>query len=160
MTGIKIDFLKDSDWDQFVSLFLKQLFFDFPNFPQEGKKFFLEKKYKNLKSAADFLKNKQVFLAKTNETILGFLMAHQVPGGVSVCDWLWVDKSHRQQGIGRLLVVFWEEYNLKDKKIHKLNVSTTNQDNIFFYKKLGFKLEGTREKDQWGVNRYLLGKLI
>ena len=160
MTGIKIDFLKDLDWDQFVSLFSKQLLFDFPTFPQEGKKFFLEKKYKNLKSAADFLKNKQVLLAKTNEIILGFLMAHQVPGGVSVCDWLWVDKNHRQQGVGRLLVVFWEEYNFKDKKIHKLNVSTTNQDNLFFYKKLGFKLEGTREKDQWRVDRYLLGKLI
>jgi len=160
MIKIKIGFLKKPDWNGFASLFSKQLLFDFPTFSQEGKRFFLEKKYNNLKSAESFLKNKQVFLAKSKENLLGFLVSHQVPGGVAICDWLWVDKNHRQQGIGHLLVRSWEESNLKEKKIHKLSISTTNQDNLSFYQRLGFKLEGLREKDQWGVDRYLLGKLI
>ncbi len=103
---------------------------------------------------------KKAILAKDKEKIVGFLISHQVPGGVNVCDWLWVDESFREQGVGRSLVKFWEENSLKEKKTHRLNVSTSNKDNLAFYQKLGFKLEGVRKKDQWKADRYLLGKLI
>jgi ribosomal protein S18 acetylase RimI-like enzyme len=160
MNKIRINFLKRSDWKNFSKLFKNQLLNDFPAFPSVGKKFFLEEKYKSLKLPEAFLKTKQVILAKKERNLVGFLISHQVPGGVEICDWLWIDKNYRQQGIARRLLRFWETNILRKKKIHKLNISTFNKRNLPFYQKIGFKLEGLRKKDQWGADRYLLGKLI
>lgn len=157
---VQISMLKVSKWEEFYGLFRRMLLNDFPAFPQEAKKYYLEGQFSSKRFKRAFLKKWQrVYLAKKNNKIIGFLEAADDEGGVSFLNWIWVKSAFRNQGIGKKLMKRWER-DSRRLKFHKLSTLTINRDNVSFYQRLGFELEGLRKKDHWGKDRYLLGKII
>jgi ribosomal protein S18 acetylase RimI-like enzyme len=161
MRYFKIERINLEDWDEFYTFFLKMMREDFPEFPESGKKYLLEGKYANLRFLDKVKKGKLgiIVVKDDQQKLSGFLVFEPDIGGVIFLNWVVVVKEVRGQGLGRRLIEEWEK-GVKQSSFHKLVVSTTDKNNLGFYQKLGYKLEGVLKKDHWGKDKYLLGKII
>jgi len=154
MVNLKIESLKRQEMPEFWSLFGKILEEDFANYPPLVlKKFLTNSKFKNR------LLKRKIWLGKNKKEIVGFLVAMRARGGVGYINWLGVEKKFRRQGVGKALVDHWEKW-AKNHGFHKLRVQTSNFANRPFYEKLGFKLEGIKKNDAYGLDYLVFGKII
>jgi ribosomal protein S18 acetylase RimI-like enzyme len=152
---IKVERLKTSDWESFFALFRK-IVNGFDSYPQKARDFFT--KEERVKRA--FLKKKRIFwVAKKEKEIVGFLIAIIEDEEIVFINWMGVKKGFQGQGIGKKLVLNWENW-AKKEGYKKLRVSTTVKENISFYEKLGFCFKRKIEKNYYDLNRYVLEKKI
>jgi len=109
------------------------------------------------KAVRQSIKNGDLFLAKENDRLVGFLLKlepHKY--GVDYADWLAVDKNYRNRVIATKLLKSWEEDAIK-KGVHCLMI-TTEERNINFYKKRGFIYMGKIPKGYAGAEDYYFYK--
>ncbi len=87
---------------------------------------------------------KTIYLARVDTVPVGFAVIDEPYGGVSFCRWLGIKKSFQKKGIGTQLVKRWI-MDAKAMGCHKVELAAqpTARD---FYKKVGLKEEGIREK--------------
>ncbi len=96
--------------------------------------------------------------ASEKDTIIGGLI------GLTYWDWLyidrlWVDTVHRSKGIGtKILETAEQEARLRGCLGVYLN--THDFQNVAFYEKRGFKIEGEIKDFPKGYSRYLLAKIL
>lgn len=105
--------------------------------------------------------NQIILVAEMDSKIVGLLnfsngrrrrIAHTGEFGMSV------EKTHRDQGIGALLLQVLIEWVAQNTTIEKicLNVHSNNQRAIALYKKMGFECEGVRKRDlKYGEGKYV-----
>ncbi len=111
--------------------------------------------------------NQTIFLAEQSGFLLGYLVAHgskfirkQHSGFLAIG----VLKAFHNKGIGTKLFEAMDEWAIKNKlRRIELGVIVTNENAIHLYKKMGFKIEGTR-KDSVRINgkyidEYMMAKI-
>jgi len=157
---IKIEKLKLENLAEFLLVFKEILTTGFPEYSAALVDFLIGKDY----SATVFeekLKNNQWFVLKASleNQLVGFLLADNLYGGVSYCNWVGVLEKCQGQGIGQALLGAWEE-EIKKVGGHKLTLITQSRKNMDFYLKAGFKQEGFEEKSWFGLDCWLYGKVI
>lgn len=154
-----IEVLTVSGLDQFLNLFASVLRTEFPGYTPKVVKFFLEKIY--TKNAFYYwLTNtlKTVFVAKSQEELVGFAVIDEPYGGVSFCRWLGILAHYQKKGIGTKLVNEW--FKLADtQKCHKVEVAGQLVAKAF-YEKMKLDLEGARKSSYFGIDQYLFGKVL
>lgn len=127
---------------------------DFSNFPKEAMEVF-RKRYSKNRLLSKFL----AYIVSDQDHIIGFVIGDQPYAGVGYIDWIWVDPRYRKKGIGIKLLSFLEK-EYKKLGSHKINLSTSHKNNLEFYKKCGFQIEGLRKKDSFKLDFYSFGKPI
>jgi GNAT superfamily N-acetyltransferase len=151
---MKIELLTLKDWDQFYRLLQETVEADFPVYPKEV----IEKRIEEPRLLMAFQKkSRQFWVAKIGTIIVGYLIAIKQTDGVSYINWLGVSDKFRNKGIGTALIGSWQDW-ARGEGCHKLRASTTNKNNVAFYEKSGFQLEGAFVNDSYGAERFVLGK--
>lgn len=156
---VKIEKLKKLDLPHFYSLFKKALFEDFKEYSPEVAAFQWKRHRK--RNLLKWIRNGEeyIFLAKDRDgKVIGILASQKIIGGVSNCDWLIISRENRGQGIGLSLLLFWEKW-VKRNKGHLLTLST-DEKNLKFYQKRGFKEYGYMKDGYFGNSDYLMFKRI
>ncbi len=145
---------------EFITLFQTILKHEFPGYSAESLAYFFTQGY--TKSNFSYWisnKMKTVLMAYDETSIpLGFAVIDESYGGVSLCRWLGVLKTHQKKGIGRLLITTWEEI-AKKQNCHKLELAAQPQAKEF-YEKVGLICEGFRKKSYFGIDQYIFGKIL
>lgn len=147
------------DLDRFFVFFSQSIKEQFPQYTPKTRDYFIQKEY-SPQSLKVRLKSKDIiiYLAIQDKQIVGYLMTGIIVGGVCLAIWLAVSGQHQGQGIGSQLLQMWEK-DAKSFGIHKLHLWTDNK-NVDFYKRRGFRLLGKISKNYYGVNDYLFYKSI
>src|SRR6266404_2796161 len=127
--------------DLFYDFFSKNLARDFPHYSKKVIDYLLTKQF-NAKIFEKEVKarERQIFLAKADAQVVGYLVASYPYGGITLCNWIAVDSKVRRVGIASKLLSEWEKWALFERA-HKLQLSTDVR-NVDFYKKRGFTLLG------------------
>lgn len=146
-----------SFWRVFEGMILSEAF---GHFPERARRYFLKEKYSR-PVLRDWCRRKDrlVLGAWLGEEIVGFLVAGMDHGGVSFMNWIGVLPEFQGKALGKALVEKWQEI-VKKRACHKLVVHTAEKENLGFYQNLGFKLEGTRPNDRYGLTFYVFGKVL
>lgn len=116
-------------------------------YTKENLRYWLANNYRMILTAVD-----------ENNNYLGFAMIDAPYGGVSLLRWLAVDKTHQKKGIGKALILKWEEI-AKNQGCHKLELAAYPLVEGF-YKKMGFVNEGLKKDSYFGINQISMGKII
>lgn len=150
--------LETEDFEAFYEFFSKSLKELFPHYHPRAIDQYLTGDYSK-ETLQNLLKNgkKTAFLAYTDNKIIGFMLVSKTFGGVSFGNWLAVDCDYQNRGIGSKLLYVWEKQAEEDA--HTLQVWTTDL-RVNFYKRKGFTLVGNFPKAWFGVDHYLLFKLL
>lgn len=156
---IKIRIAKQEDFEAFYRLITKTLKEGYFLYSPHSSSFILQSglSKKNLKE--EFKKgNKPLYLAYIGRKLIGYLLTFKSNGGVSFGHWLAVDRNFQQRGVASALLKFWEK-EAKKQGAHKLQLWTTEND-IQFYKKVGFT-QGGKFPDSWySLDHYLFYKTL
>jgi N-acetylglutamate synthase-like GNAT family acetyltransferase len=156
---IKINKASVDDLNTFFSFFQKSLQTQFPQYSPSSLKHFLTKDYcldRNKQGVEEGWR--QIFLAKDDKKIVGYLMASAPYGGVGFCNWIAVSPDFQHQGIATKLLIAWEKQAIKDGA-HKLHLWTDDR-NLEFYSKGGFVLVGRILHNYFGATASLFYKTI
>nr|AIA16355.1 Acetyltransferase (GNAT) family [uncultured bacterium] len=148
-----------ADFDQFYASFENSLASNFKHYSKKIISYLLKNDYPAswLKERVNIGK-KVYFLATFEDQIIGYFLVSKPFAGVSLGDWLSVDKKFQKQGIATQLIQQWEDY-AKNEGAHALQLWTT-EENVDFYKKRGFLLAGKFPESWYGIDRYLFYKNI
>lgn len=142
---IKIENLGLSDLNSFFILFKEIIENDFP-FPPYVKRIHLTKNFnKNYFKKRLASKDIPILLAKADNKVVAFIVPSDDFGGVIRILWLGVKKDFRGKKIASTLIHRLERWAF-DHHFHCIYLYTETQDNIKFYKKLGFYLCRTSER--------------
>jgi len=152
---VKVVLLKQTDWSEFYSLYQEVVERDFCFYPETVRKVFCQAE----RLRENLGKSKQIWLAKKDNQIAGFLVGIKSKSGISYVNWMGVKEGFRGQGLGAKLIPHWEKW-ARDQEAHKLRIATSNPNNLPFYQKFGYELEGVRKNDKYGLDFYLLGKQV
>ncbi len=90
--------------------------------------------------------------------LVGYLLAEKPAGGVVYIAWLAVIKEQQKKGIGTKLLEKFEKIS-RQAGVHNIQFDT-NERNIGYYKSRGYELVGLDKKGYYGVDHYILKKLI
>ena len=101
---------------------------------------------------------KPLYLAYSDNRVVGYLLTTKASGGVAFGHWLGVDRELQHKGVGSSLLSFWEDEELKLGS-HVLQLWTT-ENNLGFYKKQGFTLMGEFPNSWFGIDHYMFYKPI
>ena len=156
-----ISILHPQDLDHFYPVFTGVLRSEFPCYDDNALNALLNGIY--TRNNFEFWlreKTKIVLTAreKNNMTVVGFALIDEPYGGVSLCRWLGVVKSHQRKGIGSRLILRWEEEAVKGN-CHKMELAA-QPDAKDFYMKAGLTCEGFRKRSYFGADQYVFGKLL
>jgi GNAT superfamily N-acetyltransferase len=102
--------------------------------------------------------DRRVYLALDGNKIVGYIFVMESIAGVSMAEWLGVDKEYQKQGIATQLMSMWEAEAL-DEGAHSLQLWTT-KDCVSFYEKRGMKYGGLFPKAWHGIDCYLIYKTL
>ncbi|GAB4219237.1 MAG: hypothetical protein Fur009_4370 [Candidatus Microgenomates bacterium] len=154
-----IKILSSQEINSFYAFFEKLMKENFGFYQEKVINHFLTKIYtrENLKY---WIKNNYriILTADDEKNYLGFAMIDAPYGGVSLLRFLAVDKTHQKKGVGKALILKWEEI-AKNQDCHKLEVAAYPLVEGF-YKKCGFVSEGLRKNSYFGINQVIMGKVI
>jgi len=157
---VKIRKLSRPEIEKFHLVFAKVIGDGFPEYSQELVDFIIEEDFKPGVLKEKLAKKEYTILVAEEEgQIVGFLIFEKLYGGVSYCPWLGVLREFWRKGIGRQLLVTWEEEILREGG-HKLMLLTQAEKNKIFYEKCGFTQEGLEKKSWFGLDALIFGKII
>lgn len=147
------------DLDRFFGVFKKSIRAQFPDYSPKTKNFLLAEEFNvNFLKSQIKIRRMAIYLALNGRDIVGFLMAVPLVGGVGMASWMAVIPEHQGKGIASRLLKMWEA-DSKKAGLHKLHL-WTDERNIDFYKKRGFKLAGRIPEDFYGAHDYFFHKTI
>lgn len=158
MKTLRIVQLKENELNSFYPYFRKNIYNQFTEFTSKTRTFFVEEYPLEKLRLLIKEKNKFIFVALECDTIIGFLMANKVHGGISFCEWLIVDKDYQKQGIGTALLRQYEVL-VQNKGAHKVHLWCADR-NVAFYEKVGYILAGRIPEDYFGVDNNLMYKKL
>ncbi len=161
MKNIKIKIKKATirDLNPFWELFSESVKNQFPEYSPKTKNFFLKKAFSKKELRKDLkYKNIIILLALSGREMAGYLLGLRPYGGVSYISWIAVKNSFQNKGIGSRLL---KEYEFLAQKqgVHKIHL-WTDERNLKFYKKEGYKLVGCIPQNYFGANDWLFYKKI
>ncbi len=147
------------DIKPFYCFFKQSIREQFPQYTARTREYFLQKEY-NLVSLSARLKKHDIaiYLACEEKEVIGYLIVGVFVGGVCLIIWLAVSAEHQGQGIASQLLQICET-DLKKKGVHKLHL-WTDQKNINFYQKRGYKLLGKIPENYYGSDDYFFYKTL
>jgi len=131
---------------------------DLDLYSPDQKKMFLEQMYSLENIRRNFIIYRKILIAKNNNQIVGFLVGDKTFGGVGFISWLGVKKQFRRKRIGTALLSNYVDF-CRTKGAHLIEIYTFNTP-VGFYKKLGFKFIGKRERGYFGVVNIIMDKEI
>lgn len=158
---VEIKQITEKELDEFFEVFSRLLKTQFPEYAgniathmTSNPKMWSKKRYRIL------IKNRSniVLGARIEDSLVGLIDADFPLGGVSFCTWIMVDPKSQRKGIGKELLRAWE-HSVKERGGHFLFLYS-DERNIPFYEKFGFKLSGKFEKAWFGETDYIMSKLI
>ena len=154
-----IHVLQKHELEAFFSSFSHTLTTEFTQYRKNIVRYLLDKIY-SLDNYKYWLENnlKTILVARENDTIIGFAVIDEPYGGVSLCRWLGVTKSHQNRGIGTALIRQWLEL-ATSQCCHKAELAAVTSAK-HFYEKAGLELEGLRKLSYFGIDQYVFGKII
>lgn len=158
--NINYSFAKSTEYKDFYEAFIKHLEVQFPEYSKKALEFVINVDWEwRWLSSQLRAKRKSAILAK-NESgkIVGFLLFQKNYGGVSLINWLSVNKKYQGHGIATNMLNKWEK-DAFEKGAHALQVWTTKK-NRDFYKNRGFKESGELPSFWFGIDHYLFYKII
>lgn len=90
------------------------------------------------------LKEKEIIIASDEDNkIIGWLRYSYFWDNTPFMNMLYINENYRNNGIGKELVLFWEN-EMKKKDYELLMTSTlSNEEAQYFYRKLGYKDSGS-----------------
>ena len=94
------------------------------------------------------------YIAYVDEKILGYIEYNDIYETIDIVN-IFVKENKRREGIGEKLLRFLMNEN-KDKNNITLEVNKENEPALNLYKKLGFKIVGTRKGYYKGIDGYLM----
>lgn len=159
MSDYTVRLATKQDLEVFFPILKKSLHTQFPEYTPITKDYFTDVPYtlENLHLALE-QKNIYLFLAFYKTTIAGYFITYTPKSGVSMAIWLAVLDEFQHKGIATKLLALWEESAKKDGA-HALQV-WTNERNLDFYQKRRLTLMGKFPKAWYGVDIYMLYKII
>lgn len=110
---------------------------------------------------ADFSKEEFCYIAKDKSKIIGFAI-FDIQAGVGHLERLLVKKNYRDKGIGKELILFFEE-KCKKQGCHKLWLKTCpsmHTKAFSVYKKLGYTTENVQKNDYLGFDWHMMVKFL
>lgn len=147
------------DLDRFFLFFVRSIRKQFPQYTPKTRDYFLKRIYSQ-KVLKRQLQDKEImiYLALDQKKVVGYLMVLPLLGGICLGVWLAVSESYQRKGIASKLLEIWEK-DARGLGIHKLHL-WTDQKNLEFYKRRGFRLVGKIPQNFYGVDDYLFYKSI
>ena len=156
---IKISIAKQEDFEAFYQLITKTLKEGYFLYSPHSSSFILQEGLSKKSLWEEFKKgNKPLYLAYIDGQLVGYLLTFKSNGGVAFGHWLAVDRGFQRRGVALALLKFWER-EAKKQGAHKLQLWTTEND-IQFYKKVGFTLGGEFPDSWYGLDHYLFYKTL
>jgi len=154
-----IRILQKNELDDFFSAFSRILTAEFTQYRKNTVRYLLDKIYSR-DNYKYWLENdlKTMLTTREDNTIIGFAVIDEPYGGVSLCRWLGVAKSHQYKGIGTALIKRWLELAVS-QECHKAELAAVTSAKRF-YEKAGLELEGLRKLSYFGIDQYIFGKVI
>ena len=145
--------LKREDLPSLRRIYIKTIHDDFPEYGKKTLDHFTSRAY--WKKMA----NLEVKLgAFWDGELVGFLLASRPEGGVLSIYWLSVGRNYRGRGIGTALLSHAEKKALK-MGVHNIRVDCDKRL-CRFYKKHGFEVMALDKKGYYGVDNYIMRKII
>lgn len=157
---IKILKLRKKDVNDFFEFFSKSILTQFPEYSKSSrmwlvtapKAFTKERIIRNIEEGSLWM------VAYTDGQLAGFIYGEKPWGGVSDVDWLAVDPLFQRKGVGKALLIKFEEI-VKDLGAHSVHLRTDKR-NLEFYKGAGYEAIGFEKKAYLGADDYVLRKII
>ena len=144
------------EFHKFFAYTINELFGDYSKETQE---YFLSKDYdewwmtKSIKEGSKIL-----YLAKDQQSIVGYIFFGRVYGGVTMASWIAVSPDYQKKGIAKELINLWEQWAINNDA-HALQLWTQDK-NIAYYQKRGFTLSGQFPHAWFGMTTNLLYKTL
>ena len=86
------------------------------------------------------LLNNEIIVAKSDRKSIGLLILDFLWNHMPFISLIWVDKNYRRLGVGRALLIFLEDYLIKNNNEQLISSSMENaQDAQTWHKHMGFK---------------------
>ena len=90
--------------------------------------------------------------------LLGFIWGNNGYAGLGFVSWLMVDKNFRNNGIGKTLLIYYEDYIKKEGgHVIELYCFEAMKD---YYLKNKYEIIGMRPKGYFGLKQYILDKIL
>lgn len=148
-----------SDFEKFYSLLVKTLREDYFVYSKNSRAFTLDEDLPKEDLKKYIKEGKRIlFLAYSKDKVIGYLVTFKTRAGVSFAHWLAVDKGYQELGIATSLLNLWENKAFAEGA-HILQLWTTKND-VKFYLNRGFKKGGEFPQSWFGVNHYLIYKIL
>lgn len=139
---------------QFEDVFRKTILEEFPEYSERARNYFVKnEKYK------EGLFNGAISLGAYNKKkFVGYLFTDSPFAGVITVRWIAVLQEYQSMGIGKELLSELEK-RAKSLGVHLIQLEA-DQRNVEYYRKRGYSVLGHYEKGYFGLNDYLMTKLI
>lgn len=86
------------------------------------------------------LLNNEVLVAKSDERFIGLLILDFLWNHIPFISFIWVDEKYRRLGVGRALLIFLEDYLVKNNNEQLISSSMENaKDAQIWHQLMGFK---------------------
>ncbi|MDQ0092048.1 ribosomal protein S18 acetylase RimI-like enzyme [Paenibacillus anaericanus] len=88
------------------------------------------------------IREKEIFIIKDSEKEIGWMRYGYLWDNIPFMNMLWIDEEYRGQGIGKEMVLYWEEI-MREKGFELIMTSTqSNEEAQHFYRKMGYRDAG------------------
>jgi ribosomal protein S18 acetylase RimI-like enzyme len=88
------------------------------------------------------IKEKEIFILKDSEKEIGWMRYGYFWDNIPFMNMIWIDEEYRGQGIGKKIVLYWEE--IMCQRGFKLVMTSTQSNEVaqHFYRKIGYRDAG------------------
>ena len=88
------------------------------------------------------IKEKEIFIIKDSEKEIGWMRYGYFWDSIPFMNMIWIDEEYRGQGIGKKIVLYWEEI-MRERGFKLIMTSTqSNEEAQHFYRKIGYRDAG------------------
>lgn len=88
------------------------------------------------------IREKEIFIIKDSEKEIGWMRYGYFWDNIPFMNMLWIDEEYRGRGIGKEMVLYWEEI-MRERGFELIMTSTqSNEEAQHFYRKIGYRDAG------------------
>ncbi len=88
------------------------------------------------------IKEKEIFIIKDSEKEIGWMRYGYFWDSIPFMNMIWIDEEYRGQGIGKKIILYWEEI-MRERGFKLIMTSTqSNEEAQHFYRKIGYRDAG------------------